>query len=130
MINIELLKTDLRKSYIGLIPSEFEEDFQLFKTVKRTLNSYFRKPDASKIHAIYNKIYILTSLFEREFLFEKLVGYVKNADVCEKETRPDILLMFIITKFFDLNYRTLYNDNDIDESWLNDITEISNVINN
>lgn len=62
-----------RTNYRSILVDDFDDDFNMFKSVKRTINSYIKNPNTEKLHSIYNRIVILQRLFHKDFLFGQLV---------------------------------------------------------
>ena len=70
-------------NYTNQLTTDFEEDYLLFKTFKRIINSYYKAPNEQKFHSMYNKIFILRRVFKEEFIYTNLVEsmaypYTKN----------------------------------------------------
>lgn len=105
-----------KQYYRGMIETEFKEDFFLVKTIRRTLNSFIKKPKIEKLHAIYNKIYITRNLFDYEFLYDELTTKMDT-------NQANWLMSSIIAEFFDINYPR----HEMPAEWETLINEFKNI---
>lgn len=104
-----------RKNYKGLVRDDFEEDFVLFKSIKRTTNSFMKNPNTDKLHSIYNKIFVLKRLFHESFLFGSLVENNDNKDAKN-------LIAFILSEVFDGDVE--YEESSLDELWTIHVSDL------
>lgn len=71
-----MTETIFLENYRHIVQDDFEEDYKMFRSVKRTVNSYIKNPNVDKLHSIFNRIYILRRLFFENFLYEQLRNHM------------------------------------------------------
>lgn len=103
------MRNDFRKHYKNFIEDDFEEDFALFNTLKRTVKSYLKSPTVEKLHTIYNRIYLLKRLFCEVFIYDQLINHMDTYG--EKQ-----FIKYFIHEAFDYAHPNLVLD-DADELW-------------
>ena len=102
-------------NYRGIVADDFGEDYQMFRSIKRTTNSYIKRPNTDKLHSLYNKIVVLRRSFHESFLFEYIV---KNNDTDEAKN----LISFFISESFQSKEE--YDDGKLDDLWLIQISDL------
>jgi hypothetical protein len=107
-------KKRFRGFYIGAVVSEFDDDFFLFRSLKRTINSYIKVPDKSKIHSICNKIVILRRVFDEDFLYEEIFKIVSE----------DIYKINFMKYIMNEVFCTRYKISEFDPQWEDAILEL------
>lgn len=104
-----------RNNYRSVIKDDFEDDFIMFKSVKRTINSYIKNPNTDKLHSIYNRIFILRRVFHEQFLYEQLMSNNDN------DNSKNLMCYFIAESFgHDMNC----NEDAIDDLWTIQISDL------
>ena len=103
------MREDFRKHYKNFILDDFEEDFALFNTLKRTVKSYLKSPTVEKLHTIYNRLFLLRRLFCETFVYEQLINHMDKYD--EKQ-----FIMYFINTSFEFEFHNL-SDDKVDELW-------------
>jgi len=112
--DMDLERERFRKKYIGAVLDEFDEDFFLFRSLKRTINSYMKTPDKAKIHSIINKIVILRRVFKNRFLYEELIKIV------QEDIYKSCFIKYILNEVFSTNHEI----EEFDECWEENILEL------
>lgn len=93
---MDLERQKFKKVYKGY-DFEFEEDYLIYRTVRRTLNSYFKNQSKRKIHILYNKLIMLSRVFPEQFLYHEIIISAPNM-----YTRN--FFIYIINELFQKNY--------------------------
>ena len=102
-------------NYRGIVADDFEEDYLMFRSIKRTINSYIKRPNTDKLHSIYNRIVVLRRSFHEAFLFEEIVG---NNDTVDGKN----LIGYFISESFNINAE--YDEANIDDLWIINISDL------
>ena len=102
-------------NYRGIVADDFDEDYQMFRSIKRTTNSYIKRPNTDKLHSIYNRIVVLRRSFHESFLFEQIVG---NNDSDDGKN----LIGYFISESFDID--GFYDEDKIDDLWIIQISDL------
>ena len=102
-------------NYRGIVADDFEEDYLLFRSIKRTTNSYIKRPNTDKLHSIYNRIVILSRSFHKVFLFEQIVANNDSLDA------KNLISYFMAESF---NSKEGYEEDKIDDLWIIQISDL------
>ena len=118
------MKEKFINNYRGIVADDFEEDYLLFRSIKRTTNSYIKRPSTDKLHSIYNKIAVLRRLFHESFLFEQIAG--NNDSIAAKN---------LISYFMSESFGSVvdYIEDEIDDLWsiqISDLLDNTKIISN
>ena len=87
----------------------------MFRSIKRTTNSYIKRPSTDKLHSIYNRIVVLRRSFHEVFLFEQIV---RNNDTVDAKN----LISYFMTESF--NSKEVYDEDKIDDLWVIQISDL------
>ena len=102
-------------NYRGMVADDFEEDYLMFRSIKRTTNSYIKRPNTDKLHSIYNRIVVLRRSFHEVFLFEQIV---RNNDTVNAKN----LISYFMAESF--NSKEEYEEDKIDDLWIIQISDL------
>jgi hypothetical protein len=102
-------------NYRSMVADDFEEDYMMFRSIKRTTNSYIKRPNTDKLHSIYNRIVVLRRSFHESFLFEQII---RNNDSDDGKN----LIGYFISESFDIN--GFYDEDKIDDLWIIQISDL------
>lgn len=105
----------LQRFYKGYFLEEFKDDYMVFRSVIRIINSYFKNPDPSKSHAIYNKLIILHRVFDKNFINNELINN------CDDEIKCSYF-KYLLNEFFKSRYKVDY----FEDHWERDIDKLKN----
>lgn len=99
--------------YKGILFSEFELDYKLYRTVVRLLKSYYNNPAKKKLHLLYNKMIVLRRVFPEKFLYHELII-----------SAPNLYTRSLIIYFLNTLFSTTYNYDLLDDIWEENLDEL------
>lgn len=110
-----MIEKEFLENYRNIVLDDFDEDFKMFRSVKRTVNSYIKNPNVDKLHSIYNRIFILKRLFFEDFLYEKLRDHMDS--IFAKN-----LIIYFVNEAF--NKKINVNEEIIEDLWAIQIQDL------
>ena len=105
------IKNKFKINYKGMVQSEFNEDFAMYRNLCKNIRSYIKKPTLEMAGSIYNRLLLCSRFFHQDFLYEFLITEMDD------QIQNDMMI-FLIATFFDISYNSYMDDIQLDDEIL------------
>ena len=105
------IKKKFKINYKGMVQSEFNEDFAMYRNLCKNVRSFLKAPTQEKAGSIYNRLLLCSRFFHQDFLYEFLITEMDD------EIQNNFMI-FMIANYFDVSYNSYMSDECIDAEYL------------